>query len=282
MNRIKIKNFSLEKTLECGQCFHFEKIDDDHYVFVYKDKAYDISQDGEELILHNFDEDEFKRDLWNYFDLDTNYEEINDYLMKKDGRLIPSIMEMNGIKILKQEFFETLISFIISANNQIPRIKKSVALISEKYGKFIDEKYGIKFYAFPTVEELSNAKNEELRELGVGFRDKYIVEAVKKVKSENITYETLVKLREDEVYKTLTSIKGVGIKVASCVTLFSLSMMRSFPIDVWIKRIMQQIYFNGEETKNEIIKQKAIECFAPYEGYAQQYIFHYGRTNKNV
>lgn len=282
MEVIKIKNFSLAQTLECGQCFHFNKIEEDHYVFVFKKKAYDIKQDGENLYLLNLSVKEFEENLWDYFDLETDYEKIKEYLKNKDERLKPSIEEMKGIKILKQEFFETMISFIISANNQIPRIKKSVALISERYGDFIEELYGIKFYAFPDCEQLSKATEEQLRELGVGFRDKYIIEATRQVLKNQISEIALREAGDEEALKELTKIKGIGTKVASCIILFALSKMRAFPIDVWIKRIMQNTYFDGEETKNSIILEKARECFSPYEGYAQQYLFHYGRTRKNV
>ena len=282
MNRIKIRDFSLAQTLECGQCFHFNKVKDNHYVFVVKDKAYDIEQDGEELILYNLTKEDFERELWSYFDLDTNYNEIKEFLKLKDPRLIPSIDEMGGIKILRQEFFETLISFIISSNNQIPRIKKSVELISKKYGNFLGTYHGIDAYSFPKPDQLSNATIEDLRELGVGFRDKYIFEATRQFIDGCIDESSLRSIDDEQALKELTKIKGVGVKVASCVILFSLSKMRAFPIDVWIKRIMQNQYFNGEETKNDMILNKARECFAPYEGYAQQYLFHYGRTMKNV
>lgn len=276
---MKIKNFSLEQTLECGQCFHFEKIEENHYVFVVKNRAYDIRQNGEELEFLNFNEEEFKCELEEYFDLNTDYDKIQSYLCKKDEKLKNSINEMRGIKILKQDFFETLISFIISANNQIPRIKKAVAEISQKYGKYIGEIYGKKFYSFPSVEALSKVSEEELRLIGVGFRAKYIVDACDKVLNKEVVEEDLRKLSQEEIFSKLMSIKGVGIKVASCVALFSLNQTRAFPIDVWIKRIMQEYYFEGKETKNEVILDYAIKLYAPYEGYAQQYLFHFGRTN---
>lgn len=281
MDKIKVERFSLEQTLECGQCFHFQKVEDNHYVFVVGKKAYDISQDGEILNLHNISEEEFMNELYDYFDLGTDYKYIQDYLCKKDEKLKTSVQEMSGIKILKQEFFETLISFIISANNHISRIKKSVAEISKNYGEHIDTLSGVQCYSFPNADSLIKVSADELRATGIGFRDKYIMDACDKYLNGVISETYLRNCSEQEAYDHLMQIKGVGIKVASCVTLFSLSKMQAFPIDVWIKRIMQNYYFDGNETKNEDILKFARELYAPYEGYAQQYLFHYGRSKGN-
>lgn len=275
---IKVCDFSLSQTLECGQCFHFRKIESDHYVFVHKNKAYDIRQEGDNLILLNFNKKEFDEELINYFDLNTDYGKIKNTLLSKDERLRNSIEEMSGIKILRQDFFETLMSFIISANNQIARIKSSVEQISYSYGEYLGTYYDIDFYAFPKPIMLENTTEDDFRRCGVGFRDKYLVSTVKSFISGDISADMLSGLNEEECVKELMKIKGVGIKVASCVMLFSLSIMTAFPIDVWIKRIMQNIYFDGEKTDNKEILKLARRLYAPYEGYAQQYLFHYGRT----
>lgn len=274
------EDFNLKETLECGQCFHFNSIDENEYVLTAYDNMLHIRQDEKQLIFYNTDEEQYQK-LWKrYFDLERDYGSIKRELLKKDDKLEEAITAMSGVRILNQEFFETLISFIISQNKQIPHIKKIVADISERYGTYKGEVKGIPMYAFPEVSQLRRAGLEDLKELKTGFRAPYIYDAVSRVYEGSISYDELVKLDSAAGIEKMCEIKGVGNKVASCVSLFALGKRDSFPIDVWIKRIMEYLYFDGEEVSKDNIARLAKERFGELGGYAQQYLFYYGKTVK--
>ncbi len=274
------EDFNLKETLECGQCFHFNSIDENEYVLTAYDNMLHIRQDEKQLIFYNTDEEQYQK-LWKrYFDLERDYGSIKRELLKKDDKLEEAITAMSGVRILNQEFFETLISFIISQNKQIPHIKKIVADISESYGTYKGEVKGIPMYAFPEVSQLRRAGLEDLKELKTGFRAPYIYDAVSRVYDGSISYDELVKLDSAAGIEKMCEIKGVGNKVASCVSLFALGKRDSFPIDVWIKRIMEYLYFDGEEVSKDNIARLAKERFGELGGYAQQYLFYYGKTVK--
>lgn len=274
------EDFNLKETLECGQCFHFNSIDENEYVLTAYDNMLHIRQDEKQLIFYNTDEEQYQK-LWKrYFDLERDYGSIKRELLEKDDKLEEAITAMSGVRILNQEFFETLISFIISQNKQIPHIKKIVADISESYGTYKGEVKGIAMYAFPKVSQLRRAGLEDLKELKTGFRAPYIYDAVSRVYEGSISYDELVKLDSAAGIEKMCEIKGVGNKVASCVSLFALGKRDSFPIDVWIKRIMEYLYFDGEEVSKDNIARLAKERFGELGGYAQQYLFYYGKTVK--
>lgn len=276
----KPQDFSLEETLECGQCFHFNKIDQNDYVLTAYGNMLHIRQDDKKIVFYNTDEQQYNNIWKNYFDLERDYASIKEQLLSRDDKLSEAINAMSGVRILNQEFFETLISFIISQNKQIPHIKKIVADISEKYGTYKGEVAGIKMYAFPDVNSLKNATEQDLKDLKTGFRAPYICDAVSKVYSGQICLDELLKLDSQQGIEKMCEIKGVGNKVASCVSLFALGKRDSFPIDVWIKRIMEYLYFDGEETSKDKIAQLAKQQYGELGGYAQQYLFYYGKTVK--
>lgn len=272
-------DFDIEQTLECGQCFHFEKIGKKDYAIAAKGKLLRISQDEEHIIFHNITENEYA-DIWEeYFDLNRDYHKIKSKLIRKDPCLERAIREKYGIHILNQDFFETLISFIISQNKQITHIKKIVSEISCKYGKYLGIIEGKRYYAFPDAGCLSRVTEQEFRECRTGFRAPYLVDACKKVSQGIVTEERLQELSYEEAKKLLMKIKGVGEKVANCVLLFGLSRREAFPIDVWVKRIMEQLYFQ-KEMKIEQLQCFASEKYGSYGGYAQQYLFYYGKDHK--
>ncbi|MBR3599819.1 MAG: DNA-3-methyladenine glycosylase 2 family protein, partial [Lachnospiraceae bacterium] len=215
--------------------------------------------------------------IWKkYFDIETDYGKIKQDILSIDSRLRDAIEAKPGIRILKQDLFETLISFIISQNKQIPHIKQIVHLISERYGNKIELSDGRSVYAFPTVEQLSAVSEEELRECKVGFRAPYIKCAVEMVASGEISKDKLLSMDVSEARQTLMTIKGVGEKVANCVLLFGLGFADTFPVDVWMKRIMEYMYFDGSQDK-KVIEAYAMEKYGALAGYAQQYLFFYGR-----
>lgn len=275
-----INDFDLSQTLECGQCFRFYKQDENEYVVVASGRLLHIKQIDKLLICYNTSKKDVEEFWINYFDLDRDYGQIKSYLLSKDQVLKNAIDEKWGVRLLNQEFTETLISFIISQNKQIPHIKHIVKEISIRYGSFLGEVNGEKFYSFPNVDGLSKITLEDYRDMKTGFRAPYLLDAVNKLSTGALKYEELVKLSEEEARTKLMEVKGVGEKVANCVMLFSLGFRNAFPIDVWIKRIMEVLYFDNVDTKKEIIAKKAKELYGEYGGYAQQYLFCYGRDNK--
>lgn len=277
----EITDFDLEQTLECGQCFHFNKIDDHDYALSAFGRLLHAAQDERSLVLYDTTEDIFNEIWRGYFDLDKDYSAIKEYLLKYDDKLNEAINAMGGVRILNQEFFETLMSFIISQNKQIPHIKQIVAAISQKYGKYLGSISKVDYYTFPDCKALyENANEQAFRDCKTGFRAPYLWDAVEKVYNGSVDETFLRKAGIAECLNSLMTIKGVGSKVASCVALFSLGHSSAFPVDVWIKRMMEQMYYGGEETPKKTIEEFAVKHFGNYGGYAQQYIFYYGRDLK--
>lgn len=276
----KISDFDLQQTLECGQCFRFYKQDEQDYVVVAYGRLLHIMEKDNNLVFLNKTIKEVENIWIPYFDLNRDYGKIKEFLLKSDETLEPAIKEKNGVRILNQEFVETLISFIISQNKQIPHIKHIVKTISENFGDYLGEVNGEKYYSFPNMKQLSNITEADFREMKTGFRAPYLSDAVKKLSTGIINEKEIRMLKEEDARKKLMEIKGVGEKVANCVMLFSLGYRQAFPIDVWIKRIMETLYFNGKDTSKEIIGKCAKELYGEYGGYAQQYLFCFGRDNK--
>ncbi len=270
----KFNSFNIQEILECGQCFRFNKIEDMHYkIIAYKKELY-IQQFADKVIFYPCTLEEFNNIWFNYFDLGTDYNELKN-MFSDDKVLVEAIKFADGIRILNQDPFECLISFIISQNNRIPMIKQVVQNISEKYGDKLENGY-----AFPTLEQLSKATNEQLRECKTGFRDKYILDCVEKINNNEINIHDTESLTTKQLKEELMKIKGVGTKVADCTLLFSFGRRDVFPVDVWIKRVMEQLYLDGKETKKEEISKLANEKFGNYSGIAQQYLFNYAIYKK--
>ena len=273
-----VKDFMLSQTLECGQCFHFTKVGEEEYLVSAHNRLLHISQQDNELVFHNATSEEVETIWLHYFDLKRDYSAIKSRLMSMDDKLHPAINEMWGVRILNQDFFETLISFIISQNQQIPRIKQIVAALSAACGKELSEG----MHAFPGPEEILAIGEDGVKACKAGFRSAYIIDACQKVVDGVINEEELRSMSYEDCIAKLKEIKGVGDKVANCVALFSLGKRSAFPVDVWIKRIMESIYFT-EETPVQVIQSFATEHFGEFGGYAQQYLFYYAReTSKKV
>ncbi|OOM11373.1 DNA-3-methyladenine glycosylase family protein [Clostridium saccharobutylicum] len=288
-----IKNFKLKQIFECGQCFRFEKISDTNYIVVAFERVIELIEDGENILIYNSNESDV-RDIWiKYFDLQRDYSDIKDEL-SKDDLLRKSVEFGTGIRLLNQDPFEILISFIISARNSIPSIMKTINKISTKWGTEILYK-GKTYYAFPTIEQIKDATLEEVQETGASFRSKYIIDTITNVYSskEAMNQESLQKkeelkkydldyiksLNDDDCHKALQEFKGVGAKVADCIMLFSMEKYSAFPVDVWVKRAM--IYFYGaQDASLNKIRIFARNKFGKLSGFAQQYLFYYARENK--
>ena len=271
--------FVISQTLECGQCFRFTQIGEENYIIVAFGKILNIYCDGTDIVFKNTTEEEFNNIWYNYFDFGRNYNDIKKKISENDEILQKAVEYAPGIRILNQDRFECLISFIISQNNRIPMIKKVISNISKKYGRYIGSVDGEEYYAFPNPEELIKADEAGLMECKTGFRAKYIIDAVQKVIHGEINLNA-DDMDTETLRKMLMTIKGVGPKVADCTMMFSFGRCETFPTDVWVKRIMSELYFNGREASVKEIHQKAEECFGDYAGYAQQYLFNYARQFK--
>lgn len=273
----KIDSFDLVHIFECGQCFRWNKQEDDSYIGIVRNNVIKVKQKEKEVIFTGNCEENIKDLCEDYFSLKENYKNIKENLSKIDNNLKTSIKFGEGIRILHQDLWETLISFIISANNNIPRIKKIIERISKEYGKkiiFENKEY----YTFPTPEELSKASVKDLRELGLGFRDVRVYETTRKVLEKEVDLMQLEK--EDDISKIeekLLSLPGVGPKVADCIMLFSLKKYQVFPIDVWVRRVMSELYFDNKEQKPQKIKEFVKDYYGEQAGLAQQYLFYWRR-----
>lgn len=273
--------FELKDIFECGQCFRWNKEVDGSYIGIVKHNVIKVKKGENQIEIKSIGEDNLQDLATSYFDLDRDYEKIKETLAKIDDNMKQSIAYGSGIRILNQDLWETIISFIISANNNIPRIKGIIERMAKAYGKEIIWE-GKKYYTFPTVEELARANVEDLRKLGLGFRDVRVYETTKLVKEGKIELEALKEERDiTKVRDALLTFPGVGPKVADCILLFStLKRWEAFPIDVWVRRVMNELYIHNPEeskVKKEEIKQIAYEKFGSLAGIAQQYLFYWKR-----
>ena len=273
------QNFDARAIFTCGQAFRWYEEKDGSFTTVHLGRVLNVLNEDNRVVFKGTNLEEFKEIWVDYFDLNTNYKEIRKTL--SGNEILVNAMEYGkGIRILNQNHFEMLISFIISANNMIPRIKKSIEVISMRYGKFICEDENRKYYSFPTVEELSNATVEDLREFAkVGFRDKRIFDTVNMILNDKIDLNSFESLETDILREELLKFSGVGNKVADCIMLFSYKRGEVFPVDVWIKRVMEKLFIKQETPVKKIAKE-ANRIFGKYAGYAQQYLFYYGREEK--
>ena len=270
-----LKDFNIEQTLECGQCFRFFKTGELSYLVVAFGRVVNISQAGDMVTFSSTTVSDFE-DIWiKYFDLEKNYAEIKERLCKGDPIMQKAVAFADGIRILNQDPFECLITFIISQNKQIPHIKQIVNQLSAEHGERVGE-----HFAFPTADKLSACTTEHFTKIKAGFRAKYIYDAVQKISSRVIDIEELSLKSTKDVKESLMTIKGVGPKVADCTMLFSLGRREVFPIDVWVKRIMSHLYLDGKDVPLKDIHEFAEDKFGNYAGYAQQYLFHYARAKK--
>lgn len=272
--KIKTKCFNLKYTLECGQCFRWKKIDDDYYIGIIKDRVIKIKQVDNDIYVLSNKEENLEEVIKEYLSLDVDYSKIEERIVLVDESVRKAVSNTTGLRFLKQDFFETIISYIISANNNIPRISKSVNEISKRYGTkvtFNNEEY----YLFPTPEQLREVSIEEYRDCGVGFRDKYIYETVNQIIDGSVKLEELFLLETKELKKSLLTIKGIGPKVADCILLFSCQRKEVFPIDTWVEKVMKKLYFeNREDVSKKEIQEYADKFFKEDAGIIQQHLFY--------
>ncbi len=285
MNSIKIdvKDFNLIHIFDCGQCFRWRKMEDGFYIGVALNRVVSMKEDRGTLTIiplltPNGVKASEEKALWrDYLDLDRDYGTIKRKLRRGDPAMAKAIKAGEGIRILKQDLWETIISFIISQNNHIPRIKGCIESLAENFGepvagldrrclKSIELPEGLKPFNLPTPEKLAKLKVEDLAPIKLGYRDKYLIETAKTVAEEGLPKD----------FDKLSKLCGVGPKVANCIALFGMEKTASFPIDVWVKRVMAEVYgFEGNDLNG--MKEFAGERFGELGGFAQQYLFYYIR-----
>ena len=271
-------SFKVDHIFECGQCFNFRKNEDGSFTAVFLGRIINLLECDGYTLIRNVSLDDFYNVFYDYFDLGTDYKQIKEEL--SGSEILKKASDYGyGIRILNQDLFETTISFIISANNQIPRIKNAVRIISERYGDYLGEYMGEKYYSFPSPDVLAKVDPLDLREYArVGFRDVRIVETAKAFVDGFLNFEDEKSLTDIDLHKKLNELPGIGPKVADCIMLFAYHRRQTFPVDVWIKRVMETLFI-GKEVPKKQVDNYAREIFGDLAGYAQQYLFYYGREN---
>lgn len=271
-----VEDFDPKHIFECGQCFRWKKGKDDSYTGVAYGKILNVKREENKIYLNNTNLEDFNSIWFNYFDLGRNYAEIKNKLKSMDEYLLKATQFGWGIRILRQDAWEMLISFIISSNNRIPMIQKAINNLSREFGNYIGDYNGQKYYSFPTPEQLNKASQEDIRACQTGFRDKYIKSTTDRVvETKDDVYEYM-NLDTDKCIKELTKFNGVGPKVADCIALFGMRKYDTFPVDVWVKRVMQEFYVD-EDMSLPKIRIYAVDKFGDLAGFAQQYLFYYAR-----
>lgn len=276
-----VRDFHLDHIFDCGQCFRWERQEDGSYIGPALGKIVKISTEGTSLdtkvIIDNCDEKDYL-ELWeSYLDMDRDYGSIKTLLTESDEVLKNASEYGYGIRILKQDFWETVVSFIISQNNNIPRIKGCIESICKSFGEHIGEYEGREYYAIPTPEVMANLTVEDLGSAKLGYRAKYLIETAKQMLAEGGPEEVKARLvASSNPIEDLQSFTGIGPKVAACISLFGLGRMDAFPIDVWMRRVMNQLY-GIDEKDVKSMKEYAKEHFGEHGGIAQQYLFYYIR-----
>lgn len=272
-----ISDFDPVHIFECGQCFRWYREADGSYTGVVRGKAANVSYRPGVLKLDNVTAEDFKQVWFDYFDLGRDYGWIKEAIMT-DGIMEKAVSFGSGIRILRQEPWETLISFILSANNRIPRIMKIISEISRLFGAEL--KYaGRTYYSFPDAQTIAAHSLEQISECRAGYRCGYIHKTAAAVTESGFDAEKLAAMQTDDARRELMKYKGVGGKVADCVLLYSGIKHDVFPVDVWVKRVMEELYFSREAGFPEIHR-FASEKFGQYAGFAQQYLFYYAREHK--
>lgn len=263
-----IADFDLAETFNCGQCFRWNKIAKNEFIGIAFKKVIRILAEKNNIILNGLSvADDFYPIWFRYFDLDTDYSLIKSNLSKIDETLNLACKYAPGIRILNQEPWETLCSFIISQNNNIPRIKNIIERLCQNWGTEIESQ----LFSFPSASTLAKLCCDDLKPLKCGFRDTYILDAAQKIDSGFIDFSKIKNMPITDARNELMKIKGVGPKIAECTLLYGFHRLEAFPIDVWMKRALASFF-----------PEKNVSFFGDYAGIAQQYIFHYSRMNPHL
>jgi len=271
-----LADFNPTHIFECGQCFRWKKEDDGSYTTVASGRILNILEKDNSFIIKGTTKEDWTAFWHHYFDLDRDYGKIKQAL-SIDPILKEAIEFGYGMRILNQDPYETIISFILSANNQIPRIKNAVDLIATDLGEFIGNYKDKDYYSFPEPKMLASKSEDYIREkYRVGFRGDRIREVSRKIYEGEFDHQCIYEKNHNEGKELLTTLPGIGPKVSDCILLFAYGKSESFPVDVWVKRVMEFFYFKRNATKKEL-EESGERLFGNLAGYAQQYLFYYAR-----
>lgn len=271
MIKIKVKDINIYDVLNSGACFRQINETDGSITTILKDRVLNIKQENELLLVKSSNYDNLENIIYEYFDLNRDYESINKKLIKENPELEDMILKCKDYKILNQDSFEMCISYIISQNNNVKRISNSIYELCKRYGKKIIFE-GNEYYLFPTYEDIKDISIEELNDLKIGFRDKYIRDFL-----DNYPYmKDINSLSTNDALNELMKVKGIGLKVASCILLFGYKRLDVFPIDTWVKQFISDNY-NIKNSQKEIEKFTK-DKFNEYSGLVIQYMFHSQRN----
>lgn len=275
---IDAPNFNLAHTLECGQVFRWGKVGKNEYEGIVDQGVIRIRQDKNRLFVCVSSPNLTPSYIKSYFDLSLDLAYIYNTI-GKDNHIKDAIRRFKGLRIIKQPLWECLASFIISAYNNIPRIKGIISKICTCWGERIvlDKRV---YYSFPDAQVFADSTVKQLTRCGTGFRASYLKKAARAFLEKRLSIESLKKLPYPQAKARLMQLDGVGQKVADCVLLYSVGRLEAFPVDVWIKRVMEKWYFCNKNTSENTIREFAGEYFGAYAGYAQQYLYHYERNKK--
>ena len=277
MIKIKLKKpFKLYDTVTCGQIFRFFQMEDGSFDVILKDRVINVYQKDDVLFASSNDEEDLEKVIRNYFDLDNDYEKMDDFLIKSDVKLKEAIDFSKGLTMIRQDPFETVMEYVISANNGVPQISAALNNIAQKYGKkvtFNNKEY----YLFPTFNDLKDLSESDYRNCKVGFRDKYLKQMVDKLNNGDVNLDEFYTLDTKDALSKLMENNGIGPKVASCILLFAYQKYDVFPIDTWVKKIMKNDYEIEGEKK---IREFAVKTYGKYSAIALQYLFNYSRNKK--
>lgn len=272
MLQIEIQDdFDLEKTASCGQCFRARPLDDGFFRFLSGDHVIYIKETGDHQFSVSCSKEEWKEIWIRYFDLNRSYKNL--YLEEREKHdYVRRAMDCGrGIRILRQDPWEMLVTFIISQRKSIPAISKSVEALAEKYGHRIQTDREI-IYSFPTPEEMADASVDDLKECSLGYRVPYIYDAIQKVTSGSLNLDKIAEYSDEELFQELQTVNGVGKKVANCICLFGYGRMARVPVDVWIARAVDE----------DCCGEDPFRLFEGNAGIIQQYVFYYKKSSENL
>ena len=273
-----VRDFNPDHVFDCGQCFRWERQEDGSYTGTAKGKIANAAFSEGTLTIDNCGPQDYEEVWKDYLDMDRDYGRIKEMLAQSDPTIGAACDYGFGIRILKQDFWETVVSFIISQNNNIPRIKGCIEALCASFGEKIGEYGGREYFAIPTPEKLASLSSADLAPIRLGYRAPYLVKAASQMLEQGGPQAVRQRLAAaDDPIAELQAFCGVGPKVAACISLFGLGRMDAFPVDVWMRRVMNRLY-GIEENDVKAMTAYAAEHFGAYGGIAQQYLFYYVRS----
>ena len=264
MVRRRIEHFSMEQICNSGQCFRMEQISEDTYFVIAKDRYLEVTQSDGETTFH-CEEVEFQAFWKAYFDLDTDYQTYIECINPKDEYLLNAAKAGSGVRILRQDLWEMIVSFLISQQNNIVRIRRCIQNLCEEYGHEKVNEWGKRYYSFPEPEALAGLHEEALKACNLGYRSKYVVRAARMITEGEVSLKVIQKLSYSEAKTELLKLFGVGEKVADCICLFALHQTEAFPVDTHINQALKKHYKRGFPKRR----------YKGFQGVIQQYIFYY-------